>query len=79
MVLPLTRASEIGLLELLLSETFTNKVCSLPREIGSCATRTEINNDLGGVRGGDEPCDTVVEEDTVLGDICTAWLLIDEY
>jgi len=52
-----------------------------PREIVLCATCNETDNDFreGEVWGGDDPCDTVLEEDTVFGDICTGWLLIDEY
>jgi len=39
----------------------------------------KTDNAFREVRGSDDPCDTVVEEDTVLGDTCAAWLLIDEY
>jgi hypothetical protein len=72
-------APETGLLELLFSDTLTSIVCVLPSEIGSCATCMKTDNAFREVRGSDDPCDTVVEEDTVLGDTCAAWLLIDEY
>jgi hypothetical protein len=46
----------------------------------ACATFIETDNDLRErVWGGDDPCDTVVDVNAVFGDICTAWLLIDEY
>ena len=73
-------SSRNGLLELPLSETLTNTVCVLPREIGSCATRTETDNDF---RLELDECDIVVvideDDDFTLGDTCTTWLLIDEY
>jgi hypothetical protein len=55
----------------------------LPQEIGLCATRTEIDNDLAGAGGGPVVlCDTTVDdkdEDFTFGNTCTTWLLIDEY
>jgi hypothetical protein len=71
-------SSRNGLLELPLSETLTNTVCVLPREMGSCSTRTETDNNF---RLEPDECDivVVVDDDFTFDNTCTTWLLINEY